>query len=83
MTAPNSLLLCVSPGVSRDAQHPSDKYDLRAIDEEDCPEPSVRRLDVHRVSCSSCMSISIIPDTTQSADVAAKAALSDHIGYPA
>jgi len=27
--------------------------------------------------------ISIVPDTTESADVAAKAALSDHIGYSA
>jgi len=53
--APNRLLLYVSPGVSRDAQHPSDEYDRRAIDEEDCPEPSVCRLDVHRVSCSSCI----------------------------
>jgi len=54
-TAPNSLLLCVSPVVSRDAQHPSDEYDVKAMYEEDCPEPSVCRLNVDRGSCSSCI----------------------------
>jgi len=27
--------------------------------------------------------ISVVPDTTQSADIAAKAVIPDHIGYPA
>lgn len=91
MTAPSSLLLYVSPIVSRDAQHPSDEYDRRTIDEEDFPESSVCRLDVHEyhallVSASDqsfAAAISIVPDITENADVAAKAALSDHIGYPA
>jgi len=90
-TAPSSLLLCVSSTVSLDAQHPSDEYGVRAGCEEDYPEPSVCRLRSHKYHAlpasasdqSFTAAKSIVPDTTQSADVAAKASLSHHIGYSA
>ena len=90
MTAPDGLLLCVSPVVSRDAQHPSDEYDggimKKTARSRLCVGLTFTEYHALLASASDqsfAAAKSIVPDTTQSADVAAKAAFSDRIGYPA